>query len=854
MQPVRLELKNFLAYQEPAPVLFDGLHLACLTGPNGAGKSALLDAMTWALWGKARANENHQLIHIGQEDMHVIFDFRHDGALYRVTRAYTRRRRNQASTLDLAIWDPQQQCFASISEPTIRDTEQKINDLLRLDYDTFVNSAFVRQGHADSFTASTPAQRKALLAEILGLARWQKLEEQAKAQLLDVENELQDLQRDIKRYEDAEAREPEQRRALAEAEQVTEQAQKAREEAEARYAAVAEISAQLQAARRQRDDAQRRLTEIQQEMADLERERADAEGRLRDYEKLIAHREQIEAGEGQLQAARARQEALDDLAAQYSDLERGLAALNAQLERESARLEQEAASLEKAIRDSEREAAQIEALDAELKRTRAELDGLDAQRARRERLQEAQRNLESEAISLGERNKSLDAEIKELRQRLKMLQSAQEARCPVCNGPLNEDQRADLSEKVTAQGVERRQSLEANQARLKEIDAEKARLAAELSSIDKMLRDEGRLKSIEGRALATLDKAHAALRKLEQDDAALAVLRQQIEAKDFAADVRREIALRGEHIAALDYDRDEHKAVRDAVRRLRSFDEQARQLHVALQSFHDVQGALENIAARAGRYAEQRAAEEVRLAELDRLMVELTAHAKEAERIQAEVRRLRDVERRTHERLIKVQQELKAIEDGRRHKEELMVRRERASEDKTLYTRLRDAFGKNGVPAMIIEAAIPELEAQTNELLARMTDGRMHVRLDTQRAKRSGDGMIETLDILISDELGTRDYDLFSGGEGFRINFALRIALSQFLARRAGARLQTLVIDEGFGSQDSAGRERLVEAINAIRDDFDLVLVVTHIDELRDAFPARIEIEKGDKGSMVTVR
>jgi exonuclease SbcC len=146
------------------------------------------------------------------------------------------------------------------------------------------------------------------------------------------------------------------------------------------------------------------------------------------------------------------------------------------------------------------------------------------------------------------------------------------------------------------------------------------------------------------------------------------------------------------------------------------------------------------------------------------------------------------------------------------------------------------------------------LEAATNKLLARMTDGRMHVRFDTQRAKKSGDGVIDTLDILISDELGTRTYDMFSGGERFRVNFALRIALSEFLAHRAGARLQTLVIDEGFGSQDDMGRERLVEAINAIKNDFDLILIVTHIEELRDHFPVRIEIRKGASGSTIEVR
>jgi hypothetical protein len=92
-----------------------------------------------------------------------------------------------------------------------------------------------------------------------------------------------------------------------------------------------------------------------------------------------------------------------------------------------------------------------------------------------------------------------------------------------------------------------------------------------------------------------------------------------------------------------------------------------------------------------------------------------------------------------------------------------------------------------------------------------------------------------------------------SGGEAFRINFAIRIALSQLLARRAGARLRTLVVDEGFGTQDAQGRERLVEAINAIQSDFDRILVITHIDELKDAFPARIEVTKTPEGSRVEV-
>jgi exonuclease SbcC len=112
---------------------------------------------------------------------------------------------------------------------------------------------------------------------------------------------------------------------------------------------------------------------------------------------------------------------------------------------------------------------------------------------------------------------------------------------------------------------------------------------------------------------------------------------------------------------------------------------------------------------------------------------------------------------------------------------------------------------------------------------------------------------VETLDIKIADELGTRPYENYSGGEQFRVNFAVRIALSKLLARRAGAQLQTLVIDEGFGALDSAGRDRLVEAINVIQDDFQRILVITHLDELKDAFPVRIEVTKTGEGSQISI-
>ena len=157
----------------------------------------------------------------------------------------------------------------------------------------------------------------------------------------------------------------------------------------------------------------------------------------------------------------------------------------------------------------------------------------------------------------------------------------------------------------------------------------------------------------------------------------------------------------------------------------------------------------------------------------------------------------------------------------------------------------------------MIEQALPLIEEHANLLLDRLTNGGMTIRFETQsdyKDKKRQDKK-ETLDILINDLNGnTRAYEMFSGGEAFRINFAIRMALSQVLAKRSGAKLQTLVIDEGFGSQDAEGRQRVIEAINHVRSNFAKILVITHLEELKDAFPARIEVEMTSKGSQVQVQ
>jgi exonuclease SbcC len=197
MIPIRLALRNFMSYTDiHEPLLFENIHVACLSGENGAGKSTLLDAITWALWGYSRAGAGsaQQLVHVGRTEMEVGFEFRLAGETYRVVRKWTAPRSRTgsgSSLLDLAIQDGEH--FRSIAGNTIRETDARIAGLLRMSYATFTNSAFILQGRADAFTTRTPAERKQVLADILELAEYDRLQERARDEVRQRESRHREL-------------------------------------------------------------------------------------------------------------------------------------------------------------------------------------------------------------------------------------------------------------------------------------------------------------------------------------------------------------------------------------------------------------------------------------------------------------------------------------------------------------------------------------------------------------------------------------------------------------------------------------------------------------------------------------
>jgi exonuclease SbcC len=144
------------------------------------------------------------------------------------------------------------------------------------------------------------------------------------------------------------------------------------------------------------------------------------------------------------------------------------------------------------------------------------------------------------------------------------------------------------------------------------------------------------------------------------------------------------------------------------------------------------------------------------------------------------------------------------------------------------------------------------LEAAANEVLSELSDGRMSVALRSQRETKAGT-LSETLDIIVSDERGERDYSTFSGGEAMRVDLGLRIGLSQLLARRASARMELCVLDETAAALDVDGRALFAEMLHRIAGRFATVLVITHVTDLMEAFDTTIQVAKDEAGSHVEV-
>ncbi|HWG43014.1 MAG TPA: SMC family ATPase [Gemmataceae bacterium] len=182
MIPQRIELKGFLCYKDEQEVHFDsGATLWMLSGLNGSGKSSIFDAVTYALFGHHRGGSQHaiELINKDSDGLAIEFDFRLDNHIHRIRRTLRRAARGSpTSTQQIYRYEAKEGKNPWVAvEGTNYKTEfvKWIDEKIGLTYETFTSSVLLLQGKADKLLDSKPEGRRAVLASIVDLERYERL-------------------------------------------------------------------------------------------------------------------------------------------------------------------------------------------------------------------------------------------------------------------------------------------------------------------------------------------------------------------------------------------------------------------------------------------------------------------------------------------------------------------------------------------------------------------------------------------------------------------------------------------------------------------------------------------------------
>lgn len=865
MIPLHLRISGFLSYRDPVEIGFDSIHLACISGQNGAGKSSLLDAFTWSLFGEARGR-GMDVIHLSQDvkAAEVALTFEYEGNVYRVQRTLPR---GKTTVLEFQVWSGEWKvesgklrvesaCWRPLTEKTTRETQARIEQTLRLDYETFINASFFLQGRADQFTQKKASERKAVLSSILGLEIWETYKERTADKRKSLEREVDEIDGRMAEIDSELGEEDARRQRLQELESSLKQLTVAREAQESALESIRRNAALVDEQRKTVASLEAQLKRSQESLTSVETKISAKEEERAEYASLLERAKEIEKDYKAWQNARRELEDWEKTAADFREHDGKRQPLLREIEVEKAKLEQEREGLSGKWKVVSEQLNMVSELEDQLTAVRSALKEAEKKIQERAELEEKRNEARERQAAMKVENESLRREMDELKNRIEALKVADGAECPLCGQPLSESHRKSTLKDLEKTGKDKGDAFRANKKEMEEIELQVTSYELQVKGLSGAEGERLKFSNSISQLTSQLESIRQQGKEWEKTGAKrLKEIEKALESGKYAGEAQKALKVLDKELAKLGYDVSAHEAKRAEEQELREVEDEARKLESARELSKRIEKEIEELGVESGRWKVEVAEQEKSFVEASAALAKSEADAPNLREAEDRLFILREDENNIRQELGAARQRVEVLSTLRNRRADYESQREGINQNIARHKTLERAFGKDGVPALLIEQALPQIQQKANDILERLSDGAMTIQFATQAEykDKKRDDLKETLDIQISDSSGMRDYEMYSGGEAFRVNFAIRLALSEILSQRKGARLQTLVIDEGFGSQDALGRQRLVEAINAVKNDFEKIFIITHLDELKDAFPNRIEVEKTERGSVVVV-
>ncbi|MBA7530434.1 hypothetical protein ES705_22641 [subsurface metagenome] len=849
MIPIKLNLKNFLSYGRDVPPLdFTQFHVACLCGANGQGKSALLDALTWSIWGEGRKGSqekkaDNSLLRMGQEDMQVEFIFDLEGDRYRVIRSFHHAGKTSRVGLEFQVYNQKENKYVSLTCPSTRETQEKIIKTLRLDYHTFINSAFILQGRTNEFSKKTARERKEVLSEILGLSRYDELVDLAKYYLKEINNIIMAKDSRLEYIAQELAQVDFYKEKIKELSESHSRVSQKINEKEEQINKLKERAGFLQHKSEEFDELIRRIGQLGQEIVRGEKEIELKKKEIVSCEEIISQKETILTEFKDYQKFNDENNELTLKLQKIRKVEEEKILIERKVEEGRADLVVEIRNKQDRHKDLEIKSEQKEKSKTELLELEKKIKDIKLLEEEGEKIQEKGNKLNVKLISIKNQMEKLERDIGNSKEKMRLLEENPEGECPLCEAKLNADRKKKIEANLNREIKLDLTEIEKLKKEQKESDIQREKLVNRWKEIKQSIKDKDTWQQQLSTVQLEYKESEQAAKMLIGLQEEIKKIEKIIETKDYAVKEQEELREIKRQIEDIDYGEARHLQVNNEIKRLQNAPVERAKLEEAEKKIDTLRIALsewqENYQQKDLDWKDlEKKTEKIKI-ELKELPLLKERLAQEEQLLKSDLTLKEEILEERGGYQSKFEQCLKLEKEKKEMEEEL----EKSRKEKNIYEKLVVAFGKNGIQALIIENALPEIEEEANNLLAKLTSNGTQITMESLRDLKSG-RLKETLEIKISDELGVRDYELYSGGEAFRIDFSLRIALSKLLARRAGTRLRTLVIDEGFGTQDEEGLDNIIEAIQSISDDFDKILVITHLEALKDAFPVRIEVTK----------
>lgn len=813
----RITVDNFASYRGRCELSFDKLgKTISIAGNTGAGKTTLaIDALTFALFGKAYGSDLEKsrgwVVRGPTGKAYVELVFSIDGVRYLVRRSVTvsQNRSESEATLYKLVYEEGGEKITAIARG-VRDVDQKIRELIRMDYKTFMNTVIVRQGDVLGIVEAKPADVRRIFEEAFGLDFSTALEK-AKNEKTLREKRLEEIKGEINQL----------RKRISEREEVLKQLNSLQTKLDNLNRRKEEVEERVNRLTNEREIIQEELNKTKSQLLILEEDRRkinEIDGKIKTLEKdFLNYVKEVEKEKEYKEEYTSKRNKLNTL---YEALPQVIEIHNTEVILEEKRKVQ--ANIKREL-----EGIEYEKLSEKLNLFKQYIEKEDELKSRRH-------ELKAQVDEVKGKINVLNEQIKELSRIRDVLNTAIEqgeiTGCPVCGAKLTIEKAIELSDHYSNELNMKTEEQEKLVGYLAVLDEELSRVEDELDKVKQykvLINPIAEKLERQAELAKRLNEVNIEVQDLEDKlnrirNTALLKLGKACtyrELQDAISTIEKEL---NEIQAKLDKISEGKTKLNEIKDTIRNLNEEKSRLIDKASSYGSVKEKFDKLTSG--------------LSEIDKLLENsretLNNLSREIGLIEGRI----EENRRKLEEISRLEEELTKLS-----KEKNGLERESRIYDIIV----NDIFSTQGLPLRLLKSRVKEVNSCLQNYVRKLLrDIRVLIDLSEDKINfkviRRVDGKDDEKDLLT-----------YSGGEKTLIGFCIRLALAKALARRIGSKVRFLIIDEGFGPLSRDLRSSILEALVELTSEYDKIIVISHMEDIRDSaiFDSRVNIYKDENGN-----